>query len=199
MKEDLVTNPAHGTIRVIDSGQFTSFGSIAQRTVREDSEMEVDELWIDYLTRLPLDAKYSGMDYTTGMNLTIQDAKRFAMSFKKGQGLAVASPFQVNREGFKKGKAAEGRLDKTALAQFNAAEKEADVITYVWYDDEEKATSEPKIGIMKSRWGQVKPDPVPTFIDPDCRRISDLSAGMAAVAGYSPTRAGASGEDEVVL
>lgn len=199
VKEDLVTNPLHGDIRVIDSGEFTSFGSIVQRTVREDAETEVDQLWIDYITRLPLDAKYNGMDYTTGMNLTLADAKRFAMSFKQGEGLAVCSPFQVNREGYKKGKTTEGRLDKPALAQFNAAEKEADVISYIWYDDEERATSEPKIGLMKSRWGEVKADPVPSFIDPDCRRISDLSAGMAAVAGYSPTRTGSSGDEEVVL
>lgn len=199
VKDDLINNPSHGSIRVIDSGEFTTFSSVCQRTVQEHAKEEVDELWVDYITRLPLDAKYRGMPVVEGVNQTIADAKRFAMAFDRGAGLAVCSPFQINREGYKKAKTSEGRMDKTHLAQFNAAEREADVITYIYFDAEEQATSEPKIGLMKSRWGQVKSDPVNVFIEPDSRRIMDLSAGMTAAAGYAPTKTGGAGEEEVVL
>lgn len=94
----------------------------------------------------------------------------------------MCTPFQVNREGYKKAKQSEGRMDKTALAQYNAAEKEADVITYIFYDEDEAAASEPKVGLLKSRWGEVSYKPVSLFIEPDSRRIFDLSSGMATSA-----------------
>jgi len=198
VKEDLLTERSYGDIRVIDSSEFTSFGSVMQRTVREHAEDEVDIMWTDYVTRLPLDAKYRGIDTTTARNETIADAKRFAMSFDGGAGLAVCSPFQINREGYKKAKANEGRMDLTALAAYNAAEREADVITYGFYDEEEQATSEPKIGLLKSRWGKVNSDPVRVFIEPDSRRIFDLSAGMA-VTGIIPTASAEGAEEEVEI
>lgn len=197
VKDDLLTNPNHGSIRVIDSSEFTTFGSVMQRTVREHVETEVDLLWVDYITRLPVDAKYRSIDINTARNETLADAKRFAMSFNNGEGLPVCTPFQVNREGYKKAKTNEGRMDKTALAQYNAAEKEADVITYIFYDTDEQATSEPKIGMMKSRWGRVPADPISVFIEPDSRRIFDLTAGMGPQTGYAPTAGG--GEEEVEL
>jgi len=198
VKEDLVTNKQYGTIRVVDSGEFTSLGSVFQRTIRENAEEEVDILWIDYITRLPLDAKYRGIDSTTARNESIADAKRFAMSFGGGEGLAVCSPFQINREGYKRAKTNEGRMDLTALAQYNAAEREADIITYIYFDLEEQAVSEPKVGVLKSRWGKTKGDPVSVFIEPESRRIIDLSAGMS-IHQAAPTATGLAAEDEVVL
>jgi hypothetical protein len=80
-------------------------------------------------------------------------------------------------------------MDITALAQYNAAEKEADVISYIFYGDDERVTNEPKVGLMKSRWGDSAVAPVPLFIEPDSRRIFDMSSGMtvqnAPVAGAS--------------
>lgn len=197
VKDDLLNNTQHGNIRVIDSGEFTTFGSVMQRTVREHAEEEVDVLWVDYITRLPIDTKYLRMDITQARNETLADAKRFAMSFDDGEGLPVCSPFQVNREGFKKAKTNEGRLDKTALAQYNAAEKEADNISYIFYDTDEEATSEPKVGMMKARYGRVPPNPVSVFIEPDSRRIIDMTAGMGPQTGYAPTGGGS--EEEVTL
>jgi len=198
VKDDLVNNKQHGTIRVVDSGEFTSLGSVFQRTIREHAEEEVDILWIDYITRLPLDAKYSGIDSVTARNESIADAKRFAMSFGGGEGLAICSPFQINREGYKRAKTNEGRMDKTALAQYNAAEREADIITYIYFDLEEQAVSEPKIGILKSRWGAAVGDPVSVYIEPESRRIIDLSAGMAPITHAAPTAA-VDASEEVVL
>lgn len=197
--DDLLSNPDYGTIRVIDSSEFTTFGSIMQRTIREHVELEVDILWIDYLTRLPIDAKYRGMQLMEARNETIADSKRFAMGFDKGVGLAVGTAFQVNREGFKKGREAGGKLTMTALAQYNAAEKEADTVTYSWYDEEERATCEPKVGIIKSRWGHVPADPVKLFIEPDSRRIFDLSAGMVVAPSGPPTQGMGKAGDEVEL
>lgn len=195
--DDLVNNQSHGSIRVVDSSEFFGLGSIFQRTVREHQEEEVDELWIDYITRLPPDPiKHKGLNLTEARNEMLAESKRFGMSFDRGRGLPVCSPFQVNREGYKTAKKENGKLDKTALAQYNAAEREADVITYIWFDDEERATFEPKVGVMKSRWGDVPRDPAALFIEPESRRIFDLSAGLSAQT-TAPTQA--QGSDEVTL
>lgn len=182
VKDDLVNNTRHGTIRVIDSGEFTHFSDVMQRCTREHQKEEVDLMWMDYITRLPIDpVKYRGMEVRTAKNEIIAEAKRFAMSFNDGEGLAVCTPFQVNREGFKRAVDHEGKMDLMALADYNAAEKEADIITYVFYGETEYKTNEPKIGMLKSRWGDTKPDPVSVFLDPDSRRMSDLSGGMSAI------------------
>jgi hypothetical protein len=135
------------------------------------------------------------MDITSARNETLADAKRFAMSFDHGLGLPVETPFQVNREGYKRAADNEGRMTLTALGQYNAAEKEADIVTYIFYDREEKATSEPKEGVLKARYGSVPADPMPLYICPDSRRLFDMSAGMTPAAGYAPT---AGGQDEEV-
>lgn len=197
VKDHLLNDPNHGNIRVVDAGEFTTLSSISQRLVKEDAEEEVDILWVDYITRLPVDAKYSRLDLTTARNETIADAKRLAMSFKQGLGLPVASPLQVNRQGFKHAVANEGRMDSTALAQYNAAEKEADTIIYVFYGDEEMATSEPKVGMIKSRWGSRPTEPVKLFVEPDSRRVMDLTVGMNQQTGYAPTAGGK--EEQVAL
>ncbi len=194
IKGDLLTNKDYGQIRMIDTSQFSTLGSCLQRTVREHMELPVDILWIDYITRLPLDSKYARTETIMARNESLADAKRFAMAFNQGEGLPVCSPFQIYREGYKSGLANSGKLLKTALAQYNSAEKEADIISYIWYDEEEKATYEPKLGLMKSRWGEESLDPVPVYIEPDSRRIMDLASGLMPV---SPTATTGSAEEEV--
>lgn len=195
--DDLVNNSMHGSVRVVDSGEFTTFSSVMQRTVQEHQRQEVDILWVDYLTRLPLDAKYLRWTVTEARNETIADAKRFAMAFDQGKGLPVCSPFQINREGFKKARDQEGKMNLTALAQYNAAEREADIITYTFYDAEQKATCEPVLGVLKSRYGDTSYEPVKLVIEPDSRRVFDMASGMAISASI-PTQA-ASAPDEVEI
>lgn len=178
---DLVNNKDHGKIRMIDTSEFDTFGSIQQRTIREHADMEVDQVWIDYLTRLPVDTKYRTLTLVQARNETIADAKRFAMSFDGGRGLAVCSPFQINRDGFKRARDNGGRMDTTMLAEYNAAEKEADIITGIFFGEEEEQTNEPKLTVMKSRWGRRSPTPTSVFVEPDSRRIFDLSQGMSFV------------------
>lgn len=195
VKEDLLSNPDYGSIRIIDSGEFTTFTSVKQRTIMEHVKEEVDILWVDYITRLPIEPAYRSMTPTEARNEIIMDAKRFSMSFDQGVGIPVGSPFQVNREGYKKAKASEGMMDKTALAQYNAAEKEADAISYIFYDTEEEETNEPKIGMIKSRWGDAAGKPVSIYIESKSRRIQDMTQGMSV--DHAPTTS--TEEDDVEI
>ena len=53
---------------------------------------------------------------TDRLNEIIRDCKRLAMSFNRGQGIAVVALFQINREGYK---AALKRKEKTGVASFD--------------------------------------------------------------------------------
>lgn len=192
--DDLVNNPDHGSIRVIDSGDFTGFASIKQRAVQEDLKEPIHMMWVDYLTRLPVEvSRGSGINnLRDARNELIADAKRFAMAFRKGEGLAVGSPFQVNRTGLKegvdrvrKGKTSEGVLDVNALAEYSAAEKEADGISYIFYGPAEVSAQQPKGGIIKSRWGGVTVTAVPLHLNADARYICDY-VPMPIAPGTAP-------------
>lgn len=175
--DDLVSNKQYGSIRVWDAAEFHGFPSICQKAVQEQQKEGIDIMWTDYLTRLPVETP-RGVSLTDAKNEVIVDAKRFAMA----QNIAVASPFQVNREGFKKAKDNGGVLDATSLFMYNSAEKEADVITYIWYGPEERKMMAPKAGFIKNRWGGVTAEPIPLQIENESRRIFEAFAGMPSVA-----------------
>jgi hypothetical protein len=177
--DDLVNNPAHGSIRVVDASEFTTFGTIMQQTIQEDQRDEVDMVWVDYLTRLPVEfgRGFNQATIVDARNELIAEAKRFAMSFRRGAGLAVGSPFQVNREGLKKGIESKGHLDETCLAQYSAAEKEADTISYIFYGPNERKTNQPLGGMIKSRWGSIPIDTLPLYIEQESRAILEMTLG----------------------
>ena len=170
---DDINDPANGSIRIIDNNDFRTFSEIQARTLQEHMKEQVDVLWVDYLTRLTPEPKYIklGMRPVDARNEMLADAKRFAMTFDNGEGLAVCSPFQVNREGLREAKKNEGKLSAAHLFQYNNAEKEADLITYIWFEDEEKATNQPKVGFIKNRYGKCPSDPSFLFLDEKTRRI----------------------------
>jgi len=93
---------------------------------------------------------------TDRMNEIIRDCKRLAMSFNRGQGIAVIALFQISREGFKTAKKTK---DKTGIAEFdlthlsyaNEAERSGDIVTTTWVDDDLKKSNRVQFQCLKSR------------------------------------------------
>ena len=56
---------------------------------------------------------------TERLNEVVRDAKRLAMNFNRGQGLAVVGLFQISREGFKAAEKNEGNYNLTHLSYAN--------------------------------------------------------------------------------
>ena len=178
VREDLESNSEYGTIKVLDSRSFVGLNSVEQIFLREREKADIDIIWVDYITRLPPDRSYQRMDIVQSRNEMIAEFKRIAMRNK----VAVGSPVQINREGYKRASSSDveqrGRMDTTALAQYNAIEREADVISYIFYGNEERVTGEPLLGLLKSRFGPVEEDPISIYIEPQSRRISDISDSL---------------------
>ena len=125
---------------------------------------------------------------TERLNECIRDLKRLAMSFNRGQGIAVVALFQINREGYKrvlakKEKQSSGRTDGdnaqsitqpaynlTDLSYANEAERSSDIVTATWVDDELRAQGMCQFQCLKSR-DQAPFEPFWTRIEWPCRKM----------------------------
>ena len=112
---------------------------------------------------------------TERVNEIIRDLKKLALSFNRGQGIAVVGLFQISREGFK---AAQKRLDKGSTAAFdlthlsyaNECERSSDIVTTTWVDPELQKTNRVQFQCLKSR--DQKPFEIfKSRVEWPCRRV----------------------------
>lgn len=112
---------------------------------------------------------------TDRLNEVIRDAKRMAMSFNRGEGIAVVGLFQINREGYKaalkrKEKGHPATYDLTHLSYANECERSADVVTATWVDDDLMKANQVQFQCLKSR--DQKPfERFVARVEWPCRRI----------------------------
>lgn len=93
---------------------------------------------------------------TDRLNEIIRDLKRLAMSFRRGQGIAVIALFQIGRRGFqeakkKKEKTGIAGYDLTHLSYANEAERSADIVTTSWVDEELEKENKVQFQNLKTR------------------------------------------------
>ena len=89
-------------------------------------------------------------------NEIIRDTKKLAMSFNRGEGIAVVALFQISRDGHRsamkfKEKTGTARYELTALSYANEAERSADIVTSSWIDEDLIATNRVQFQCLKSR------------------------------------------------
>lgn len=112
---------------------------------------------------------------TERLNEVFRSLKQLAMSFNRGQGMAVVTLFQINREGFKAAQKAQektGRAsyDLTSLSYANESERSADIVTVVWADDAMKKSNRALYMCLKTRDTQGF-EPFLARIEWPCRRV----------------------------
>lgn len=133
----------------------------------------LDFVVIDYVGLMIQDKDKSYGDYNTDLNNIIKRLKNLAMTFKDGRGLRVISPFQVNREGWKKAVKNDGIYDLTALSNANEAERASDGIITLFMTDEMKRSGTAKVTNLKHRKGAVFM-PFDLAIDFSSRKVMDF-------------------------
>lgn len=74
-------------------------------------------LFLDHMGLMSSRNRYSST--TEKLNEVVRDAKRLAMSFNRGQGMAVVGLFQISREGYKAAEKNEGNYNLTHLSYAN--------------------------------------------------------------------------------
>lgn len=97
---------------------------------------------------------------TERLNEVIRDLKRTAMSFHRGEGMAVVSLFQISREGFKaaeklaaasNGTYSNGPYNLTHLSYANEAERSSDIVTTSYVDSQLRSSNRVLFQCLKSR------------------------------------------------
>ena len=107
---------------------------------------------------------------TERLNEVIRDLKRMALSFNRGQGMAVISLFQINREGFKAAEKSGGKYNLTHLSYANEAERSSDIVTTTFVNDELRKRNRVLFQCLKSR-DDAPFEPFAARVEWSCRRL----------------------------
>jgi len=125
-------------------------------------------LTIDHVGLMSSRERYSNT--TEKLNEIIRDAKKLAMNFNRGLGIAVNALFQISREGFKAAEKNGGRYNLTHLSYANEAERSSDIVTASYVDQELEDSNLVKFQCLKSRDNAKFKDFYAGVLWP-CRRI----------------------------
>lgn len=141
---------------------------------------------------------------TDRLNEVIRDAKRLAMNFNRGAGMAVVGLFQISREGFKAAeKATEksegtynmGPYNLTHLSYANECERSSDIVTASFIDNNLRSQNRVLFQCLKSR----DQAPFQNFfarVEWPCRRIL-TSEELIMVAPPTSSKKGGKNENTV--
>lgn len=125
-------------------------------------------LTLDHAGLLQSRGKHSST--TERLNEVIRDAKRMAMSFNRGMGIAVVALFQISREGYKHAEKSGGEFRLDHLSYANEAERSSDIVTAGYVDTELRESNLVKIQCLKARDHKPFPPFYAGVLWP-CRRI----------------------------
>jgi len=110
---------------------------------------------------------------TEKLNEVLRDAKKLAMSFNRGQGMAVVGLFQISREGYKAAEKNEGNYNLTHLSYANEAERSSDIVTTSYVNDQMRKDNKVRFQCLKSRDNRPF-DPFFSRVEWPYRRVLNL-------------------------
>jgi len=126
-----------------------------------------------------------GLNSTTEkLNEVLRDCKKLAMSFNRGQGIAVVGAFQISRKGYESALKT-GSYLLSHLSYANEAERSADNVTSTFVSEEMQKVNRVKFQCLKSRDNA----PFPAFmsrVEYSCRRLL-TDFGVEMVGGKKTT------------
>ena len=179
----------HGNIHIEVADPDKSDFTVADLRSKAEliyAENPFQTIFVDHVGLMA--ARHRHNSTTERLNECIRDLKRLAMSFNRGQGIAVVALFQINREGYKRVLAKKEKQSSssksedqvrsitapsynlTDLSYANEAERSSDIVTASWVDDDLRAQGMVQFQCLKSR----DQAPFETFwarVEWPCRRI----------------------------
>ncbi len=171
------SDPAHyGKIHIEVADPDKSDFTMADLRQRAELLYSQDPFQLLFVDHVGLMAPRKWVSSTTDrLNEVIRDAKRLAMSFNRGQGIAVVTLFQINREGYRsalksRDKGGVARYDLTHLSYANEAERSADIVTASWLDENLSKANRVQFQCLKSR-DQTPFELFNARVEWPCRRI----------------------------
>lgn len=95
--------------------------------------------------------KHRTNDFVTMINSVVTECRFLALNFARGNTVPVLGLFHMNRQGKLRADKADGRYDSAAISYANQLEKDADVITYTYLNDQLRKDAKFKLGCLKNR------------------------------------------------
>lgn len=121
--------------------------------------------------------KHRTNDFVTMINSVVTECRFLALNFARGNTVPVLGLFHMNRQGKLRADKADGRYDSAAISYANQLEKDADVITYTYLNDQLRRDAKFKIGCLKNRDNPVF-EPFLGKIFWNTKRMRHIETGM---------------------
>lgn len=90
-------------------------------------------------------------DFVTSINTVVTECRFLALNFARGNTVPVLGLFHMNRQGKLRADKADGRYDSAAISYANQIEKDADLITYTYLNDQLRKEGKFYLGCIKNR------------------------------------------------
>ena len=179
---DLQTNTDYGALLYKEPDRAdVTVGDIRRWAEGKARQVPLDLLVVDYLGLVNPSSGGLSMRESAIANLAIREAKQMAMSFNRGKGIGVLSPFQSNRDGFKDAEKNGGRYTLRALAWAPEAEKSADLVYTVYRDETMARQQTALLGNLKARDRPLVLDTWMVYANPAIRCIRDDDMGVGSM------------------
>lgn len=134
-----------------------------------------DGIILDYLGLIA--PKFRTNDYTTNLNSVVTEGRWLALNFARGRTIPVLALFQMNRQGLMRADKNDGRYDFAAISYANQIEKDADVITYSYLNDQLRADGRFYMGNLKNRDNAIFERMVGKILW-QCKRMRHVNSGL---------------------
>ena len=146
------TSNSYGQIRIEVADPDKSDFTVADVRSKAEFIYAKDPFSVVYIDHMGLMAPRKWVTSTTDrLNEVVRDLKRMAMSFNRGQGIAVVGLSQINREGFKTAEKNDGNYNLTNLAYANEIERSSDIVTASYVNDDLRQENKVRFQCLKSR------------------------------------------------
>jgi replicative DNA helicase len=132
--EDFYSHPEYGQFEIWCPDHEVNMNDIKMEAELLGKQIELGFIVIDHGGIVQ--PVHNHRDFNHGLNTVIRDAKRLALHFNQGAGIATLLLFQINRQGKAEADKNEGRYRLSALSHANEAERSADVVTTSYLNDE---------------------------------------------------------------
>lgn len=179
--DDFHTNPGYGQFEVWCPEREVHMNDIKMEAELYARQVELGFVVIDHGGIVEPVVK--NRDFNHGLNTVIRDAKRLALHFNQGAGVATLLLFQINRQGKDDADKNDGRYKLRALSHANEAERSADVVTTSYLNDSLREQGQSLFCNLKNRDNPLFP-PLLIGINFATRRLTTVvSVGEGMTSG----------------
>jgi len=149
--EDFTSNPSYGKLEVTQPTEIWSAEILQAQAELCHKRMPggLDLVIPDYIGLMKAEGRSEGRN--EDLNRIIRGLKNMALTFSGGDQIPILSPFQCNRDGWRRACENNGEYDLTALSSAHEAERSSDVIMTIFMSKEMKANHSAKLCQLKGR------------------------------------------------